>query len=224
MNLFLDFMNTKVWDMKSLFDLIKKHGFIHSQAGWELGYEEKFLTSAYPHCIFWLKEDDEDALKLAAVTDLSVLPGDPRYQGFFAYLLKLRAVWDGVIKKTITEGPEISFLNEITNHTRFLVSEGPTLWTVEVGNFWTDQSVFEDYLEADYLRVFLTGQGGLFKKLRTCQNEECSKWFVFNRPKQIYCCDKCRLAYHNSKNAKNEDIRKARAEKVRKGRAEGKYQ
>lgn len=223
MNLLLDFMNTKAWDVESLFNFIRKHGFISTQAGWELGYEEKVTTAKYPNYIFWLKES-EVALKLAAVSDIAVLPGDPRYQDLFAYLLKMRALWDGVIKKTITEGPNFSFLNAISHHTQFSVNEGPTPWTVEVGNFCTDQTLFEDFLEADYLRVFLTGQGDLFKKLRICQNEDCSKWFVFNRPKQIYCCDKCRLAYHNFKNSKDEDIRKARAENVRKGRAEGKYQ
>ncbi|MBC8393443.1 MAG: hypothetical protein H8E17_12860 [Deltaproteobacteria bacterium] len=223
MNLLLDFINTKSWTIDRLLDFHKTHGLYSTVHGQELGYETKLVSESHQGCIFWFKED-EVSLKMAAATDLSVLPGDPRYQELFAYLLRMRDLWIDSIKNTITDGPNISFLNSIANRSRFQVNEGASPWAVEVGNFWTEDSTFEVYLEADYLRVFLTGKGDLLKKLKICQNEDCSKWFVFNRPKQIYCCDKCRLAYHNSKNSKDENIRKARAENVRKGRAEGKYQ
>lgn len=222
MEILLDFINTKSWTIDRLLDFHKTHGLYDSMGGQKLGYETKLVSASHPGCIFWF-EGDKLALKLAAATNLDVLPGDPRYQELFAYLLEMRDLWIVCIKNTITDGPNISFLNSIANRSRFQISEGASPWAVEVGNFWTEKSTFEIYLEADYLRVFLTGQGDLLKKLRTCQNEDCSKWFIFNRPKQKYCCNKCRLAYHNSKN-KDKDIRKARAENMRKCRAEGKYQ
>jgi hypothetical protein len=227
LSLLLDFVNVKKWDTEALLDFFAGHSVINwlnrARKSLESQPVTKFVTSSLPYYIFWL-EENEHALEMAAATDLAILPGDPRYEVFFDYILSLRAQWIDRIKKTITDGPDIPFLNSIARHTRVIFFEGPTPWAPAIGNYLDDLSTFEAYLEADYLEIFLGGQGDLFKRLRICRDPACSKWFIYHRPKQISCSDKCRLAFHALEKAKDEAGKKARAEKVRQGRRAGLYQ
>ncbi|MDA3897335.1 MAG: hypothetical protein PF482_14460 [Desulfobacteraceae bacterium] len=210
MKLLLDFVNTKKWNIDTLTAFFKKYGFVISMAGYNQGYELQFITRAFPENIFRLESDDHSINGI-------IIPGDDRFNDFFEYLQTIiRDVWIERLMDTKERGPDISLMNEIAKRARFEISEGKKPFLVEVGNYYHDGMMFEEFLEAEYLKIFMTGQGDRFKKLRICRKPDCGKWFIYNRPKQNFCSDKCRLDFHNA--IYKEDGRAAAHQ--RKGRSE----
>ena len=186
-------------------------------AGQKRGYELLLKTRAFPDCLFFLESNTfaDDIAKAGQ----GILPGDSRFNGLFEHLGMLRDEWIQRLDETRSNGPDISFLNEVAKRTRFQVTAGKKPFSVEVDNYFDSGMMFEDFIESEYLKIFITGRGDVFKKVRVCRYDQCRKWFVYNRPKQRACCDGCRMAFHNERYVKSGKA----AEYMKKGREKGLY-
>jgi hypothetical protein len=217
MNILIDFVNTETWNPEALLDLHKKHGMYYTIEGQKKGYAESFFFEKFKGKNFCPNRDESSMRLSSDGPGWCVFPGDKEYEGLFDYLGTLQTEWNKRIKQTVKSGPETKFLNEIANRVKFVFESSQNPWDVKLSNFWNEQGTFESYIEFDYLKEFLAGQGEKFKRLRTCR--ECKNWFLYNRPKQISCSDKCRFAFGNRKKTPVE-----KAAYMKQKRDEGKYQ
>jgi hypothetical protein len=212
MNLLIDFLNVKEFSAEILLELHQKHGLFHSLWGQRQGYEDKLLSSGFlPGTIFFFDSGCPIAAELKEKgPEFAAMPGDEKFKGLFDYLKVLQGVWAERIEATITEGPDLDLLNESEAKAKVVFEPGENRWSVKP-RYWLQGARFEDYLNFDYLHIFLTGQGEVLKKLRICENQDCGKWFIYNRPKQRFCCDACRKSHwYETEVDKNERARIAR--------------
>jgi len=194
--LILDFLSIKTLSVESLLDLFEKH----KQASW-------FSSKQFPGRYFILDADNPPEIINVDYQDkLDIAwPESEKFATFLEYLGALQDEWKTRVIQTIEQGPDIDFLNEAYRVTQIEFIKGETPWRTRAVPQSTNQFVFEDILLFDYLFLFLADLGEWFKKIRACKNPDCARWFMYKRPKQLYCCDKCRLDFHNRERIKSGD-------------------
>ncbi len=198
MDLLLDFLNIKAWNIEALFGLYKDHGLYVSEAGYKQGYEFSSCFEGFlPNLFFFFMPDDPFAASLLEQGIDVCLPGDERYQELFDYLTTLQSEWGKAINFTVEHGPNFDFLNYTMSLVDIRLAQGANPWDAMFEHDRGQITPFEQFLEFDFLQPFLVGQGKQYKKLRVCKNPDCGKWFIYNRPKQLYCNETCRHNYHN---------------------------
>ena len=197
MNVLLDFVNVKEWNCDALSGLPKLCRTYSTQPGKEPG-KETAIASGILQLNFILEPMTEDSKGMWMNDFDNVLPGDHRFNDLFAHLADIQKKWVDIILQTAANGPDIGFLNIIADQGVFAITPGTNPWAAGIKYKATSEFTIEGSLEADYLRTFIAGRGENFKKLRQCRKLDCGKWFVYNRPKQIFCSDKCRLDHHNA--------------------------
>ena len=108
-------------------------------------------------------------------------------------------------------------MNVIADQGVFAIAPGVNPWAAEIKYKATFEFTIESSLEADYLKTFIDGRCENFKRLRNCRKKDCQKWFIYTRPKQVFCSDNCRLSFHNTRYIKSGKaaayMKKARVEK-----------
>jgi len=241
MKLLIDFLNIKEWTVENLFGLVQTYGLCIHVRDFEQSYKNWTQFRNFPNH-FYFRKPDAYAAFLQEKGAIVVLPEDEeKYQEMFNYLEALQQEdWKQMVEQTIESGPDIDFLNESMKLADIeLVKRGSTdficidglygaveetyskntydPWKVDFLYARSAKSIaFENFLEFSYLYPFLEGRGEQFRRLKTCKNPDCGKWFVYNRPKQTFCCNDCRHRYNNHIKIKSGYL----AEHQRKGRAE----
>nr|NJM01831.1 hypothetical protein [Desulfobacula sp.] len=200
MNLLLDFLNIKVFSVESLIELFKKNKVMITIDGYERGYERQFYSklAGFENINFWLEPDFRE--HYPSEIDI-IMPGDKRYEEYFDLLSKLQGEWAIEIEQTKKQGPDINFLNKILKSSKFEeLTTGENPWDISKPKPKLEKHLYiEEFLDLDYLQTFLDRNGHLFKQIRVCKNPECSKFFVYNRPDKLHCCEACRLRVSNKK-------------------------
>jgi hypothetical protein len=208
----IEFLNVKSWNADLLRQYAKTYGRPETVYGEQHGHDAFIKSRAFPGKHFFFVEDQQ-AKELLREEDrgLFVLPGETAYQSFLDYLSgELRQEWQERIINTRDAGPDRDYLHEIKNRLEldflkdFHVIAKPA------------KNRIENWIECEYFNGTSLGFGADLKRLRTCKNPDCGKWFFYNRPKQTFCCDACRHRYNNHVKIKSGYL----AEHQRKGRAE----
>ncbi|MFW6052970.1 MAG: hypothetical protein ACOC8I_03570 [Desulfosalsimonas sp.] len=224
MNLLIDFVNVREWSVETLFNLHKKHDLCKSVfpmptyiKNMLYQYNKAMDSEAFPGRRFFFENDDFATERIKAGLD-TVLPDDTkRYQELFKCLRGLQKHLLSLIEDTVKEGPQPSTLNKTIEivgiKVEFRKSKNPFKPSLKQ---YKNITTIEDMLFFDYLHPFLVDKGEQFKKLRTCKNSDCGAWFLYNRPKQVYCSDACRHANNNRTKIKSGYL----AAHQRKGRSE----
>jgi len=199
----LDFLNVREWTPEQLLIFFKDHGAIESLYGHHHGHDAWVKSRAFPDKRFCLSSTDEAVVDLSLHHAGFILPEDPEYQIFADYLKnELRSDWIQRIAEYQDSG-ELS--QKYMDHLRSSL-------TVSFNNDFSIHAYcntceLESWLERDFFNFIAFGGGGIFKKFRECKNPECRQWFLYNRPKQEFCSDKCRRNYWNRKNIDSGYIR-----------------
>ena len=211
----LDFLNVNVWNHEALRNVL-----IENEIPFRGGILTKYRPKGIPdlqQVVLWLDEPrgrDKD--------HNIAIDGSEECQLFYKYLSVLQNDWIAEVKYTISKGADRVELGRAWKDPSYvfynLMDADP--WKVEIVLTANDDCSFEHYLTLSYVRPFIQGTGDRYKRLRQCRKADCSKWFIYNRPKQEFCCDKCRLNYHNAIYA---ETGKAAAY-MKKARDEGRYQ
>jgi uncharacterized protein YlaI len=199
MKLLIDFLNVKSWTVDELLTLFKRHSIKWSVAGYAQGYENHFDSKAFPGRLFFLERSSFCDDLIESGVDV-VTPDDIEgYDRFFNHFEDVIQEWFERMGRTVKDGPDVDILNQTMKIARIGVSNDKNPWVAELTYQGGDAFFIEDVLALDYLKTFVEGQGSVIKKARLCKNPQCFSWFIYNRPKQLYCCDTCRLGHHNKK-------------------------
>jgi hypothetical protein len=234
MDLLIDFANVGKWDRKAFFAIGEKFG-------WKVILSKPMLFDmlkrylfdrgkiTHEHYMAFLDEKNRpQELSSCAVCALEnptlenlkfyndpVMPGDELFEKFLGYMNGLSLFWRWIVKDTAKNGPANLVLNYIMRIESIEVSfqEGENPWKPKLSAL-TGLGYLEVKLAADYLEPFTHGNGEIYKRIRICNDPDCGKLFVFNRPKQNFCNDECRYHFHNVVKIRNGYL----AEHQRRGR------
>lgn len=217
MNLLIDFINVQEWSVDELLKLHQKYGLYITREGKKQGCDMFLLSRPLQSSLFLFGKDVPTPEYFKEMR--AVLPDDEEYDDLFAHFEVLQMEWSVRLEETIKKGPIFDFLNQTMSITHLIFLEGETPWRPQLRRDFYTAKTFEDHLEYDYAYPFIAGCGEDYKAVRTCKNPKCKRWFIYNRPKQLFCSHKCRLDYHNA----NADKAK-RAAIARQKRAEGLWQ
>jgi len=132
-------------------------------------------------------------------------------------LLNLRSYWRGILDNCrLSQLQDIRILNEIASRIKCVVVETVNPFVPTIDFDWKkDDAGLNDWLEYNYLHA-ATLHGDAFTRLRACDNIFCWKVFLYNRPKQIFCCPACKDQHHNNRKIESGYLARHQA----KGRAE----
>lgn len=87
-----------------------------------------------------------------------------------------------------------------TNSERsFYFTEGEDTWKPGVYFSRLGGGTVESFVDAEIVQTLLVEKGELFSKVKKCKYNGCKKYFLYNRPKQVFCSNNCRMTYHNEK-------------------------
>ena len=213
MKMLLDFLNVKEWTLHSL-----REFWLSNPLAPEPYIFTKYRPNGIPdskQVVIWLEElkggsflgEDRHIIK-AGETDC--LP-------FYKYLETGQAEWTDRLQSTIEKGPDRMWLTQtLMKDERILYQETDDPWRLKIGIWTMGMPLIEHRLILSYKEPFIDGTGEQYRKIRQCRKPDCKKWFVYNRPKQKFCSNKCRLDFHNAIYKKDGSA----AAHQRKGRAE----
>lgn len=187
-DLILDFVNVKIWSREELRRLQTTYSMATTIGGQSRGYDDNVMLRGVKGV--FLIDDNPDSLWINA----------PKVQDedFFLALENLQAEWRKRLLQTQERGPNIEFLRQASAGVQWGVIETENPFAPRVGPFNFQPGPLDEFLEIRFLDAALT-QGDDFKRLRTCNNPECLRVFLYNRSKQKFCEDACRRSYNNRK-------------------------
>lgn len=140
-----------------------------------------------------------------------VLPGEPEHGQFFDYLTsQLKPEWIAKINAVQSVGRvDYDFLRgmDLELEQVFLDDFTPCAFShVNVIETWLEREFFNlnaimktdlKMMDPVFFDIKKFGPQDTLLRMRECYNPDCGKWFVFNRPKQKFCCEHCRTDHHN---------------------------
>ena len=229
--LLLDFCNIKNLTLDEILSLQIRHKISHTIAGELQGYEDYCRSIRDPKKRwFWLVENKvgKDMKDKASESTkyFIVLPSDKESNDVINFFKLSQNEYKQFLDNYIKGSPDISFINKLKSYFKLIKFEyikSNNDWSLEIVYDEEEEvyiRTFEDYVNWEIFRLFLTGQGKIFSQIKKCK--WCSSYFLYRRKDQKYCSEKCSSNCRGSRfDEEHPDYRK---EYVKKGRKEGRYQ
>ncbi len=223
MKLLLDFLNVSNWTLEKLEALFRKHqlygyySYYNDRKDFYSDYyDTRFITRKFPQRVYFIEVSDRERELIRPDADVVFPENENGYKELFAYFKDLQANWVKELQGTV-KGPDLDYINKIGESASIRFESGKKPGTVVPIQRRGYTTTFEGFLEYDYIFPFITGQNDLYNKLRFCANPQCKKIFLYKVPKQKFCCEDCRHAYHNRRKIQSGYL----AKKWREGREKG---
>ena len=183
----IDFVNAKICDFDKILSFFKKNKIYFTLHGDKKGYDYIFFGGDNSDKYYLIDKTAGSYTNLCQINDIECIN----------ILESLQHDWRKILLNTITYGPDIDFLNKISDKVKYIILKTDHIYLPKIGQFKYFDRNFNDILEFSYLDIFIVGSGVFFKKLSECNNNECKQFYIKNRPKQKFCSDNCRHNFHN---------------------------
>lgn len=204
-SLLISFVNVKEWTEDNLINFQNNHHFNFTSFGDTDGHDYIFFRNCKSR--YYINNKNAHSYLAMSVID---------FDECFKRLNELQDKWRKILLNTSKVGPDIDFLNIISERVKYNIVPTKDCMVPNIGAYNVNFNNIEDVLEYAYLDIFVLRVGRFFYRLRVCKNESCENLFIYKRPKQKYCNDTCRISFNNK--LRTEDGRAA--EHQRKGRLE----
>ncbi|MEW6428456.1 MAG: hypothetical protein AB1568_10520 [Thermodesulfobacteriota bacterium] len=207
MQLLIDFANTRTWNDDTLAGIIDRLADA-AKARREGGNIMEVERHTHPADLY--------GLTIPVFFDLNGKNDEERLRR----LKRLQTLWRVRLKKTARSGPDPAFLNRIIGKSKFFLSVNDAdPFTPQAQPMYSQYTTFAQWIEGEYLSIFLSGDGQKFRALRECHNQECRNLFLSNRKTHRFCQEPCKHKFHNEIKVESGYMKKYMAD----GRAAGRY-